>query len=56
MMYAWRDMREDTYISRATLVVSDGELAVAYERSHEPRGFLQEEMGGEFALSEREGD
>lgn len=45
MMYAWRDMREDTYISRATLVVSDGELAVAYERSHEPRGFLQEEMG-----------
>lgn len=34
MMYAWRDMREDTYISRATLVVSDGELAVAYE--HKP--------------------
>ena len=26
MMYAWRDMREDTYISRATLVVSDGSL------------------------------
>lgn len=45
MMYAWRDMREDTYISRATLVVSDGELAVAYEHSHEPRGFLREEMG-----------
>lgn len=45
MMYAWRDMREDTYISRATLVVSDGELAVAYERSHEPRGFCRKRWG-----------
>lgn len=45
MMHAWKDMLEDAYIARAILVVRDGELAVAYERSHEPRYFLLEEMG-----------
>lgn len=45
MMHAWKDMLEDTCIARAILVVRDGELAVEYERSHEPRHFLLEEMG-----------
>ena len=55
MMHAWRDMLEDAYIARATLVVRDGELAVTYERSHELRHFLLEEMGENSPLlSERD--
>ena len=55
MMHAWRDMLEDAYIARATLVVRDGELAVTYERSHELRHFLLEEMGEDSPLlSERD--
>ncbi len=45
MMHAWKDMLEDAHIARAILVVRDGDLAVTYERSHEPRHFLPEKMG-----------